>query len=161
MNVGTTVVTISNQIDANRWLQVVWRGGESQTRECFCPREPVVIQRLDLVLVLSQRPFGSRSHTREREREVLGLCPQLHEVLGSCGEPMEPLSQNGNEFSGVAAGLLQTFPIITGNCSRIAKIGGKKRLKESKRVSESDSLKSHFKGVLIIILILQIQWLYF
>lgn len=83
---------------------------------------------------LSQRPFGSRSHTQEREREVLGLCPQLHEVLGSCGEPMEPLSQNGNEFSGVAAGLLQTFPIITGNCSRIAKIGGKKRLKESKRV---------------------------
>lgn len=63
---------------------------------------------------------------REREREVLGLCPQLHEVLGSCGEPMEPLSQNGNEFSGVAAGLLQTFPIITGNCSRIAKIGGKR-----------------------------------
>lgn len=99
--------------------------------------------------------------THPREREVLGLCPQLHEVLGSCGEPMEPLSQNGNEFSGVAAGLLQTFPIITGNCSRIAKIGGKKRLKESKRVSESDSLKSHFKGVLIIILILQIQWLYF
>lgn len=69
MNVGTTVVTISNQIDANRWLQVVWRGGESQTRECFCPREPVVIQRLDLVLVFYPRGLLVHDHTPERERE--------------------------------------------------------------------------------------------
>lgn len=36
---------------------------------------------------------------------------------------MALLSQNGNEFSGVAAGLLGVLPIITGNCSQIAKIG--------------------------------------
>lgn len=46
--------------------------------------------------------FGSRSHTLE----VLGLCLQLHEAFGSCGVPMRLLSQNGNGFSGVAAGLL-------------------------------------------------------
>lgn len=66
-------------------------------------------------------PIGSPSHTVE----VLGLCLQLHEVLGSCGEPMELLSQNGKEFSGVAAGLLGVLPIITGNCSQIAKMGEK------------------------------------
>lgn len=38
---------------------------------------------------------------------------------------MELLSQNGNEFSGVAAGLLGVLPIITENCSQIAKIGTK------------------------------------
>lgn len=46
---------------------------------------------------------------------------------------MSQLAQNGNGFSGVAAGLLGVLPIITGNCSQIAKKKkrGKKRLKES------------------------------
>lgn len=38
---------------------------------------------------------------------------------------MRLLSQNGNGFSGVAAGLLGVSPIITGNCSQIAKIEDK------------------------------------
>lgn len=60
---------------------------------------------------------------------------------------MELLSQNGNEFSGEAAGLLGVFPVITGNCSQIAKIG-KMMLKESKGVSGNESQKD-FKGALI------------
>lgn len=53
---------------------------------------------------------------------------------------MELLSQNGNEFSGVAAGLLGVFPVITGNCSQNAKMGGKKQtLKESKGVPGNES----------------------
>lgn len=45
---------------------------------------------------------------------------------------MELLSQNGDEFSGVAAGLLGVLPIITGNCSQFGKTGGKDA-KEVKR----------------------------
>lgn len=85
-------------------------------------------------------PSGSPSHTLE----VLGLCPQLHEVLGSCGGPMGLLPQNGNGLSGVAAGLLGVLPIITGNCGQNAKIGtndakGVKRCGGCFSEGESDS----------------------
>lgn len=58
-------------------------------------------------------------HTHKR---ALGLCLQLHEVLGSCGKPVEPLSQNGNGFFGEAAGLFGVLPIIAGSCGQICKI---------------------------------------
>lgn len=50
-------------------------------------------------------PNGFFGFTITCTLEVLGLCLQLHEVLGSCWGPIELISQNGDEFSGVAAGV--------------------------------------------------------
>lgn len=57
----------------------------------------------------------------------------LAPAFGSCGEPVELLSQNGNGFSGVAAGLFVVLLIITGNCSEIAKMGERKDAEGVKR----------------------------
>lgn len=96
----------------------------SAMRDSFPQRKPKAISQLDVKVI--PKPFWS---TFTHSRGSLGLCFQLHEAFGSCGVPMSQLAQNGNGFSGVAAGLLGVLPIITGNCSQIAK----KKKKEGKR----------------------------
>lgn len=68
-------------------------------------------------------PRGLLVHDHTHERFWVSASSSV-KSLADVESQWAPLSQNGNEFSGVAAGFLGVLPIITGNCSHIAKIGG-------------------------------------